>query len=129
LLLRERIAALIGGQLDMMLVGECSNGREAIQQFRTYRQRAVTEHQGQAHDHVAEHHDGIVKVCAVLDRHEQTWQTGGEYQHADHLHHGDEAEHPVASARYEAGAARRLRRARACVVEVSQRSADSCCRR
>jgi DNA-binding NarL/FixJ family response regulator len=37
LLLREGIAALIGGQPDMMLVVECSNGREAIQQFRTHR--------------------------------------------------------------------------------------------
>src|SRR6185295_11631473 len=36
-LLREGIAALVGGQPDMTLVAECSNGREAIQAFRTYR--------------------------------------------------------------------------------------------
>jgi DNA-binding NarL/FixJ family response regulator len=35
-LLREGIAALVGGQADMTLVAECSNGREAIQQFRTH---------------------------------------------------------------------------------------------
>jgi DNA-binding NarL/FixJ family response regulator len=35
-LLREGIAALVGGQADMTLVGECSNGREAIQVFRTH---------------------------------------------------------------------------------------------
>jgi DNA-binding NarL/FixJ family response regulator len=32
--LRQGIAGLIAGQLDMRLVGEASNGREAIQQFR-----------------------------------------------------------------------------------------------
>jgi DNA-binding NarL/FixJ family response regulator len=36
-LLREGIAALVGGQTDMTLVGECSNGREAVQAFRTHR--------------------------------------------------------------------------------------------
>ena len=36
-LLREGIAALVGGQADMTLVAECSNGREAIQTFRTHR--------------------------------------------------------------------------------------------
>ena len=36
-LLREGIAALVGGQSDMTLVAECSNGREAIQAFRTHR--------------------------------------------------------------------------------------------
>jgi DNA-binding NarL/FixJ family response regulator len=36
-LLREGIAALVGGQTDMMLVAECSNGREAVQAFRTHR--------------------------------------------------------------------------------------------
>jgi DNA-binding NarL/FixJ family response regulator len=36
-LLREGIAALVGGQTDMTLVAECSNGREAVQAFRTYR--------------------------------------------------------------------------------------------
>jgi DNA-binding NarL/FixJ family response regulator len=35
-LLREGIAALVGGQPDMKLVAECSNGREAIQAFRTH---------------------------------------------------------------------------------------------
>ena len=34
---RQGIAGLIGGQADMTLVGEASNGREAIQQFRTQR--------------------------------------------------------------------------------------------
>jgi len=34
---REGIAALIEGQADMTLVGEASNGREAIQQFRAQR--------------------------------------------------------------------------------------------
>jgi DNA-binding NarL/FixJ family response regulator len=36
-LLREGIAALVGGQSDMTLVADCSNGREAIQAFRTHR--------------------------------------------------------------------------------------------
>ena len=35
-LLREGIAALVGGQSDMTLVAECSNGREAVQAFRTH---------------------------------------------------------------------------------------------
>jgi DNA-binding NarL/FixJ family response regulator len=35
--LRQGIAGLIAGQLDMRLVGEASNGREAIQQFRGLR--------------------------------------------------------------------------------------------
>ena len=33
-LVREGIAGLIGVQADMVVVGEASNGREAIQQFR-----------------------------------------------------------------------------------------------
>jgi len=36
-LLRDGIAALVAGQSDMRLVGQASNGREAIQQFRTHR--------------------------------------------------------------------------------------------
>ena len=36
-LVREGIAVLVGTQLDMTLVAEASNGREAIQQFRTHR--------------------------------------------------------------------------------------------
>jgi DNA-binding NarL/FixJ family response regulator len=36
-ILREGVAALIGGQSDMSLVAEASNGREAIQQFREHR--------------------------------------------------------------------------------------------
>jgi len=36
-LLREGIAALVGGQTDMTLVAECSNGREAVPAFRTHR--------------------------------------------------------------------------------------------
>jgi DNA-binding NarL/FixJ family response regulator len=36
-LLREGIAALIAAEPDMQLVGECSNGRQAIQQFRALR--------------------------------------------------------------------------------------------
>jgi DNA-binding NarL/FixJ family response regulator len=36
-LLREGIAALVAGEPDMTLVAECSNGREAIQAFRTHR--------------------------------------------------------------------------------------------
>jgi DNA-binding NarL/FixJ family response regulator len=35
-LLREGIAALVGGQTDMTLVAESSNGREAVQAFRTH---------------------------------------------------------------------------------------------
>ena len=35
-LVRDGIAGLIGVQPDMVMVGEASNGREAIQQFRTY---------------------------------------------------------------------------------------------
>src|SRR5271165_1338583 len=34
-LVREGIAGLLGVQPDMVVVGEASNGREAIQQFRT----------------------------------------------------------------------------------------------
>jgi DNA-binding NarL/FixJ family response regulator len=34
---RNGIAGLVGDQLDMVLVGEASNGREAIQQFRTHK--------------------------------------------------------------------------------------------
>src|SRR6266853_6257440 len=36
-LLREGVAALLSGQSDMTLVGEASNGREAIEQFRIHR--------------------------------------------------------------------------------------------
>ena len=36
-LVRNGIAALVGTQPDMTLVAEASNGREAIQQFRTHR--------------------------------------------------------------------------------------------
>ena len=36
-LLREGIVALVDGQPDMKIVAECSNGREAIQQFRAHR--------------------------------------------------------------------------------------------
>ncbi len=36
-LLREGISGLVGGQADMKLVGQASNGREAIQQFRAHR--------------------------------------------------------------------------------------------
>jgi DNA-binding NarL/FixJ family response regulator len=36
-LIRQGIAVLIGTQPDMTLVAEASNGREAIQQFRTHR--------------------------------------------------------------------------------------------
>jgi len=36
-LVRQGIAVLVGTQPDMTLVAEASNGREAIQQFRTYR--------------------------------------------------------------------------------------------
>jgi DNA-binding NarL/FixJ family response regulator len=35
-LVRDGISGLIGVQPDMVMVGEASNGREAIQQFRTY---------------------------------------------------------------------------------------------
>jgi len=36
-LIREGIAALVGNQKDMRLVGEACNGREAIEQFRSHR--------------------------------------------------------------------------------------------
>ena len=36
-LVRQGIAVLVGTQPDMILVAEASNGREAIQQFRTHR--------------------------------------------------------------------------------------------
>jgi DNA-binding NarL/FixJ family response regulator len=36
-LLREGIAALVAGQSDMSLVGQASNGREAIHQYRVHR--------------------------------------------------------------------------------------------
>ena len=35
-LLREGIAALIANQSDMQLIGEASNGRDALEQFRKY---------------------------------------------------------------------------------------------
>ena len=35
--LRQGVAALVGGQADMNVVAEASNGREAIHQFRTHR--------------------------------------------------------------------------------------------
>jgi DNA-binding NarL/FixJ family response regulator len=35
-LLREGIAALIGNQSDMQLIGEAANGREALEQFRKH---------------------------------------------------------------------------------------------
>jgi DNA-binding NarL/FixJ family response regulator len=35
-LLREGIASLVAGQTDMKVVGQASNGREAIQQFRAH---------------------------------------------------------------------------------------------
>lgn len=35
-ILRQGIAGLVGIQTDMILVGEASNGRDAIQQFRTH---------------------------------------------------------------------------------------------
>jgi len=34
---REGVTALVGGQSDMRIIGEASNGREAIQQFRAQR--------------------------------------------------------------------------------------------
>ncbi len=37
LLLRAGVAALLGGQSDMTLVAEASNGREAVEQFRAHR--------------------------------------------------------------------------------------------
>lgn len=36
-MLREGIAALLGSELDMALVGEASDGREAIEQFQVHR--------------------------------------------------------------------------------------------
>ncbi len=36
-LVRQGLAGLVGGQSDMLLVGEASDGRDAIQQFRTHR--------------------------------------------------------------------------------------------
>ena len=36
-LVRQGISVLIGTELDMTLVAEASNGREAIQQFRSHR--------------------------------------------------------------------------------------------
>ena len=35
-ILRQGVAALVSGQADMTVVGEASNGREAIQQFRAH---------------------------------------------------------------------------------------------
>ena len=36
-MLREGIAAVLGNEQDMVLVAEASNGREAVEQFRTHR--------------------------------------------------------------------------------------------
>src|ERR1044072_1278946 len=36
-MLREGIAAVLAGEPDMLLVAEASNGREAVEQFRTHR--------------------------------------------------------------------------------------------
>ena len=33
---RQGVAGLVGGQSDMSIVGQASNGREAIQQFRAH---------------------------------------------------------------------------------------------
>ena len=38
---REGVAALVGGQADMSVIGQASNGREAIQQFRAHRPDVV----------------------------------------------------------------------------------------
>ena len=35
-IVRQGVAGLVGGQPDMSIVGQASNGREAIQQFRAY---------------------------------------------------------------------------------------------
>lgn len=35
-IVREGVAALVGGQSDMQMVGQAANGREAIQQFRAH---------------------------------------------------------------------------------------------
>lgn len=35
-IVREGVAALVGGQSDMQIVGQAANGREAIQQFRAH---------------------------------------------------------------------------------------------
>lgn len=53
------------------------------------------EDHGDAHDDVAQHHDGIVEMLAMLDRSEHARQADGQHQHADHLHHGDQAVDPV----------------------------------
>jgi hypothetical protein len=47
------------------------------------------------HNHITEHHHGIVQVLAMLDGGEHARQADGQHQHADHLHHGDEAQSSV----------------------------------
>ena len=45
-LLREGIAAIIINQTDIELVGEASNGREAIEKFRSHRSDVLTTYSG-----------------------------------------------------------------------------------
>ena len=53
------------------------------------------EHQGQAHDHVAAHHHGVVHMVALHERVEHGLDSHGQDQDAEELDHGDHPEHPV----------------------------------
>ena len=55
------------------------------------------KHHGDAHDHIAEHHNRTVEVFAVLQGSEHTRQADRENQHTDHLDHRNEPKDPVVS--------------------------------
>ncbi len=47
-LLREGIAAVLEGQQDMVLVGEATNGRDAIETFRAHRPKSCSRRKSRA---------------------------------------------------------------------------------
>ena len=53
------------------------------------------EHHRHAHDDVAGDHHAVVEHVAVVDRRERLLEAEREHDHADHLHHRREAQHPV----------------------------------
>ena len=60
-LLRAGIAAVIGGEPDMTLVGEASNGREAVERFRALRPDVTVM------DLQMPELDGVAATAAILD--------------------------------------------------------------
>ena len=60
-LLRAGIAAVIGGESDMVLVGEASNGREALERFRELRPDVTVM------DLQMPELDGVAATAAIID--------------------------------------------------------------